>query len=179
MTEEFKFFLQTKASFRTLTKSVLVIYDDGTGIFDNFGCVKSAEPEHIGDFICLLSIDQMNYKAEKDFNAAMWEWKCKRNEDRSELEKLYGYDTKNASHLVRLMEQAKYIMNYGDYDPTLHGETLQMVKDVRAGKFTYEEILEYGDSVDAELNELYKTTLLPKKADMVGINNLVLKLQGF
>ena len=174
-----KEFLQTRASFRPFSPSMLAIYTEGTGIFTANGKLKSAEPEHIGDFVCLLSIDQMKYKADKDFNAAMWEWKCKRNETRSELEKLYGYDTKNASHLVRLMEQAKYIMNYGDYNPTLHGVTLQMVKDVRAGKFTYEEILEYGDSVDDELNELYKTTLLPKKADMVRINNLVLKLQGF
>lgn len=172
-------FLQLKASFRTFSPSMLAIYSDGSGIFTKEGKLKANDPEIIGDFICLLSIDQMNYKAEKDFNAAMWEWKCKRNEARSELEKLYGYDTKNASHLVRLMEQAKDIMISGDYNPTLHGTKLQMVKDVRAGKLTYEEILDYGDKVDTELNELYKTTKLPKKANMIGINNLVLKLQGF
>lgn len=170
-------FLQLKASFRTFSPSMLAIYSEGNGIFTIEGKLKSNDPENIGDFICLLSIDQMNYKAEKDFNAAMWEWKCNRNEARSELEKLYGYDTKNASHLVRLMEQAKYIMTNGDYDPTLSGTTLQMVKDTRAGKFTYEEILEYGDKVDKELDDLYKFTKLQKKSDIVAINDLVLKLQ--
>ena len=177
MTEEFKIFLQTKAAFRTFSPSMLAIYTDGKGIFTQEGKLKANDPEKIGDFVCLLSIDQNNYKAEKDFNAAMWEWKCKRNEKRSELEAKFGYDTKNVSHLVRLMEQAKDILINCYYEPSLTGERLQLVKDVRAGKFTYEEVLKYADDTDKELDELYKTTKLQKKPDIKKINELVLKLQ--
>ena len=170
-------FLYEKAAFRTFSPSMLAIYTDGKGIFTQEGKLKANDPEKIGDFVCLLSIDQNNYKAEKDFNAAMWEWKCKRNEKRSELEAKFGYDTKNVSHLVRLMEQAKDILINCYYEPSLTGERLQLVKDVRAGKFTYEEVLKYADDTDKELDELYKTTKLQKKPDIKKINELVLKLQ--
>lgn len=175
--------LRTRASFRTFSPSMLAIYTEGTGIFTSNGKLKSAEAEHIGDFICLLSIDQMNYKAEKDFNAAMWEWRCKRNEARSAMEADFGVDLKNLSHLWRLMTKAKEILITSDYKPELVGDDLKTLKGIRDGslygKDSYDFALVFAEENDAELNELYKTTLLPKKADMVGINNLVLKLQGF
>lgn len=174
--------LRTRASFRPFSPSMLAIYTEGTGIFTSNGKLKSAEPEHIGDFVCLLSIDQMNYKADKDFNAAMWEWKCKRNETRSAMEAEFGIDLKNLSHLWRLMTKAKEILITGDYKPELQGEELRILKGIRDGslygKDSYDFALKFAEENDAELNELYKTTKLPKKPDMIGINKLVLKLQG-
>ena len=177
-----KEFLQTKASFRPFSPSMLAIYTEGTGIFTANGKLKSAEPEHIGEFICLLSIDQMKYKADKDFNAAMWEWKCKRNETRSAMEAEFGIDLKNLSHLWRLMTKAKEIMITGDYNPELVGEELKTLKGIRDGslygKDSYDFAIKFAEENDKELDELYKVTKLPKKADMIGINKLVLKLQG-
>ena len=182
MTKEFTDFLQTKASFRPFSPSMLAIYTEGTGIFTANGKLKSAEPEHIGDFVCLLSIDQMKYKADKDFNAAMWEWKCKRNETRSAMEAEFGIDLKNLSHLWRLMTKAKEILITGDYKPELQGEELKTLKGIRDGslygKDSYDFALRFAEENDKELDELYKTTKLPKKPDMIGINKLVLKLQG-
>ena len=175
-------FLQTKASFRPFSPSMLAIYTEGTGIFTSNGKLKSAEPEHIGDFVCLLSIDQMKYKADKDFNAAMWEWKCKRNETRSAMEAEFGIDLKNLSHLWRLMTKAKEILITGDYKPELVGEELRILKGIRDGslygKDSYDFALKFAEENDKELDELYKTTTLPKKPDMIGINKLVLSLQG-
>ena len=177
-----KEFLQTKASFRPFSTSMIAIYTEGTGVFTSNGKLKSAEPEHIGDFVCLLSIDQMKYKADKDFNAAMWEWKCKRNETRSAMEAEFGIDLKNLSHLWRLMTKAKEIMITGDYNPELVGEELETLRGVRDGSLygegSYDFAIKFAEENDNKLNELYKTTPLPKKADMVGINKLVLKLQG-
>ena len=176
-------FLQTKASFRPFSPSMLAIYTEGTGIFTANGKLKSAEPEHIGDFVCLLSIDQMKYKADKDSNAAMWGWKCNRNEARSAMEAEFGIDLKNLSHLWRLMTKAKEILITGDYKPELVGEELKTLKGIRDGslygKDSYDFALKFAEENDKELDELYKTTKLPKKPDMIGINNLVLKLQGF
>ena len=177
-----KEFLQTEASFRPFSPSMLAIYTEGTGIFTSNGKLKSAEPEHIGDFVCLLSIDQMKYKADKDFNAAMWEWKCKRNETRSAMEAEFGIDLKNLSHLWRLMTKAKEILITGDYKPELVGEELKTLKGIRDGslygKDSYDFALKFAEENDKELDELYKVTKLPKKPDMIGINKLVLKLQG-
>ena len=176
------YFLHNSASFRPFSPSMLAIYTEGTGIFTSNGKLKSAEPEHIGDFVCLLSIDQMKYKADKDFNAAMWEWKCKRNETRSAMEAEFGIDLKNLSHLWRLMTKAKEILITGDYKPELVGEELKTLKGIRDGslygKDSYDFALKFAEENDKELDELYKVTKLPKKPDMIGINKLVLKLQG-
>ena len=175
--------LKSRASFRTFSPSMLAIYTEGTGVFTANGKLKSAEPEFIGDFVCLLSIDQMKYKADKDFNAAMWEWKCKRNEARSALEAEFGIDLKNLSHLWRLMTKAKEILITCDYKPELVGGNLKTLKGIRDGslygKDSYDFAIKFAEENDAELNELYKTTKLPKKADMIGINKLVLRLQDF
>jgi hypothetical protein len=173
------YFLHNKASFREFSPSMLAIYTNGTGIFTAEGKLKSNTPEVIGEFVCLLSVDQNRFKADRDFNNAMWTWKCNRNEIRSELEKLHGYDTKNVSSLVRLMEQATDILTIGNYNPSLKGERLQLIKDVRAGKFTYEEVLEYAERKDKELDELYKVCTLQKKPNIKVINELVLKLQNY
>ena len=172
-----KEFLYKKASFRTFSPSMLAIYEDGKGIFTKDGNLNPNDPETIGDFVCLLSIDQNKFKSDRDYINKLWEWKCNRNEKRNELEEKFGYDTKHASHLVRLMEGAKDILNDGDYNPTLFGDRLQLVKDTRAGKFTYEELIAYSERLDNELNEMYKTSKLQKKPNTKAINTLVLKLQ--
>lgn len=176
------YFLYKEASFRTFSPSMIAIYTEGCGIFTPEGKLRSQEPEHIGDFVCLLSIDQMKYKADKDFNAAMWEWKCKRNEARSSLEAEFGIDLKNLSHLWRLMTKAKEILITSDYKPELVGEELKTLKGIRDGslygKDSYDFAIKFAEENDKELDELYKTTKLPKKPNMIGINNLVLKLQG-
>jgi len=171
--------LYTDAAFREFSPSMLAIYTEGQGIFTAEGKLKASPPEHIGEFVCLLSIDQNKFKSDKDFNAAMWTWKCNRNIIRSALEDKYSYDTKSVSHLVRLMEQATDILKNNDYNPSLTGNRLQLVKDVRAGKFTYEEVLEYAATKDKELDELYKTSTLQKKPNVKAINQLVLKLQDY
>lgn len=169
--------IKTDASFRTISPSMLIIYTEGNGIFTKDGNVKPSDSEKIGEFVCLLSIDQMKFKSDRDHISKLWEWRTKRNEKRSELEEKFGYDTKHASHLVRLMEGAKDILKNNTYNPTLSGDRLQLVKEVRAGKYTVEEILAYADRLDAELNEDYKVSTLQKKPNTKLVNELVLRLQ--
>lgn len=169
--------LTTNGSFRTLGDSMITLYTAGRGIFGEEGNIKKNDPEHIGEFICLIRIHHHDYKSDTDHVRLMWEWKCKRNEARGSLEEKFGYDTKHASHLVRLMIGAKHIITEGQYNPQLVGEELQLVKDVRAGEYTYEWITEFADTLDKELEELYKTSTLPKKVDIKAVHKLVLNLQ--
>ena len=170
-------FLTNSASFRTHSPSMLTVYTEGKGIFSKEGNLKANDPELVGDFVCLLAIDQNNYKASKDYINKLWEWKCNRNEKRSELEEKFGYDTKHGSHLVRLMLGAKNVLEYGDYNPTMTAEMKTLVNDVRNGKYTYEWVVEFGEELDNELNEIYKTTTIRKQPDFKKINDLVIKLQ--
>ena len=128
------------------------------------------------------SLKKAGLDLEETEDVVIWEWKCKRNETRSAMEAEFGIDLKNLSHLWRLMTKAKEILITGDYKPELQGEELKTLKGIRDGSLygngSYDFALKFAEENDKELDELYKTTKLPKKPDMIGINKLVLKLQG-
>lgn len=170
------FFLEHWASFRSLSPSMLVCYTDGNGIFTKEGQLRPNDPEKIGEFVCLLTIDHMNFKKDRDHVGKMWNWKCNRNEKRSALEEKFGYDTKHASHLVRLMEGARDILSTGKYTPELSGDRLKLVNDVRDGQWTYDRLLEYAEKLDAELEEDYKNSDLQNKPKVKEVNEMILKI---
>lgn len=47
----------------------------------------------------------------------------------------FGYDVKFAAHAYRLATQCVQIMKEGTLNPTMTGDTLQIAKDMRAGKY--------------------------------------------
>lgn len=169
--------LEKNASFRTFSPSMLSIYTNGNGIFTKEGNLRPNDPEKIGDFICLLSIDQMKYKSTKDHISKMWNWKCNRNEQRAELEEKHGFDSKHASHLVRLMSACKEILLNNQYIPELNGDRLQIVKDVRNGKYSYEWLIDYSEKEDKKLDEYLKVSTLQEKPNYEAIHNLLITLQ--
>ena len=75
--------------------------------------------------------------AERRFGAAArnWEqyetWKLERNPVRSELEAKFGYDTKHAGHLVRLMRMCKEIMTTGVVN--VKRPDAEEIKSIRSG----------------------------------------------
>ncbi len=172
-----KNFLETGASFRSLSPSMLTIYTDGKGIFTKEGTLKANDPEKIGDFVCMLQINHMEYKKDKDHLTKMWHWKVNRNEKRGSLEEKFGYDTKHASHLVRLMEGCKDILRVGVYTPELHEERLEFVNAVRNGEYAYDWLIKYSEKLDTYLDELYRDTELQKKPKRIEVNDLILELQ--
>lgn len=167
-----------EGSFRTLGNSMYSLFTDGTGLFGKEGNIKANDPNHTGEFICLVKANPDEYKKIKDHVNNMWNWKLKRNEARGELEDQFGYDTKHASHLVRLLMSARSILEKDDYTPELSGDTLQLVKDVRAGKFSYNWVLEFSEKLDTELSASYETSTLQHKPNLKKINEVLIKIQG-
>lgn len=167
-----KQFLQTKASFRKLNETILMIYTDGKGIFGREGKLKSNDSEFIGEFVCLVKIDHHNHKKDNDDVQKMWKWKTHRNEKRSVLEEKYGYDTKHASHLARLMRGCENILNSKEYHPRLTGDDLIFVKDVRAGKYSYEWILKYAEEMDSLLSVTMEKSDLQHSCDKSKVDEL-------
>lgn len=168
-----KDFLMKHASFRTFSPSMLTIYTNGKGIITKDGSLNPSDPKNIGNFVCLLSIDQMKFKADRDYINKMWNWKCHRNEKRSELEDVYGYDLKHASHLVRLLDVCKEILLTNNYIPELSGDRLQLVNDIRNGKYSYEEVLDFSIEKEKELDLLIKYSTLQNEPNKEKINDLL------
>jgi predicted nucleotidyltransferase len=98
-------------------------------------------------------------------------WLDTRNPARAELEKKYGYDTKHATHLVRLIRMAREILEKGEVN--VFRPDAAELKEIRAGGWTYEQVVEYAEREDEALNEVVKTSPLPKVPDRQKIHDLV------
>jgi predicted nucleotidyltransferase len=174
-------FLLTEASFRSISNTQYNIFtppDDkyNGGIFNRDGNLKSVEPTYIGDFVCQLSIDEMNYKRDLEDIRKLWEWRTNRNEKRAVLEENLGYDVKHCSHLFRLLLGAHNILKTGEYKPRLSGDNLKLVMGVLNGKYSYDWIITESEKLDKELDKLYVTSTIPHTANRARANKLLLEL---
>lgn len=104
-----------------------------------------------------------------------WTWKKNRNVARNELEQQFGYDTKHAMHLVRLMRMGKEALTEG----VIHVKRADAAEllDVRNGKWTYEQVLEYAEMMDADIKGLVERSVLPAKVDLKVPAQLILDIQ--
>lgn len=100
-------------------------------------------------------------------------WIKTRNPERAELEKKFGYDTKHASHLLRLGFEAEDILT----EKTIHipSKHVQEILDVRNGKWTIEQVTNFADKMEEKLSRLSETSDLPEKTDKKLIAELYCK----
>lgn len=145
----------------------------GDGLLDE-GRVARAAGKLLGydsNFLELLD-------RERGYRSAMtqWrqyqEWKANRNPARAEMEARFGYDGKHASHLVRLMRQAKEILETGKV--LVKRPDAAELLAIRNGAWTYEQLIEWAEKQDKELDEFYASgkSPLPREPDRVGVDAL-------
>lgn len=87
-------------------------------------------------------------------------WLATRNEKRSELERKWGYDTKHGMHLVRLMRMGVEIME--GRGVVVKRPDADELLAIRNGLWKYEDLLQWAESQEKRLDELYVTSPLPK-----------------
>lgn len=92
---------------------------------------------------------------------------------RRELIERYGYDTKFAYHLVRLLNEVEQIMVEGDLDLQRNREQL---KDIRNGMWTEEQLEDYFAKKEVALEETYNKSTLRWGPDEVAIKELLLNV---
>lgn len=122
------------------------------------------------------------FEKERKWAAASkeWEqystWMKERNQVRAELEAKFGYDTKHACHLVRLLLQGIGALHTGELEVRLKDENLDLCMAVRAGAYSYEEVVELAEVKDKELKEAEITSTLPASVDVAKVNQLLIKV---
>lgn len=124
----------------------------------------------------LVKYNKEQYNADKDTWKNYWNWKRNRNEKRSTLEEQFGYDTKHAAHLVRLLRMGNEILETGQVH-VLRPDAQELL-DIRKGKWTYEYLVEYAESLDKNIREvLYKTSPLRHSPDFNFAAQLLMDVQ--
>lgn len=93
---------------------------------------------------------------------------------RQELVEEHGYDTKFFMHAVRLLTSAVEILTTGDFNT--YRSNRQFLLDCRKGKFSFEEAIEIIETYDAQLQEAYEKSSLPKTPDYDKVNNLLMNI---
>lgn len=89
---------------------------------------------------------------------------------RLDIEK-HGYDTKFAAHTARLLNQAEQVLIEGDLDLQRNREQL---KSIRRGEWTLDQIKEYFNKKESELETAYTNSKIPWGPDEDSIKELLL-----
>jgi len=94
------------------------------------------------------------------------------SEDRKKDVLKYGYSTKFAYHIVRLLNQAEQILIEHNLDITRNREQL---KSIRRGEWTAEQIQDYFTTKERELESVYSESTLRHSPDRSSIKIVLLK----
>ena len=117
---------------------------------------------------------EKHYREARRYWDMYMNWKVHRNPARAALEEKYGYDTKHAMHLIRLMYEGEELLLTGKI--TFPRPELDELVAVRNGLYTYEQLMEKVEGYDARFEVLYEKSTLRYAPDFVAINELYLKL---
>jgi hypothetical protein len=94
--------------------------------------------------------------------------------NRTELVKKYGYDTKFASHLIRLVLEGIELLGTGKLVfPLLYRE---YIMDIKQGKYSLDDIINEFNTLEQRMNVAVEQTKLPKYPDKQKINQLSIDL---
>lgn len=152
------------------------LYKNGKGILEDnqFVCTSMTLQEEIDNFERIIYFNEDEYsKAKAEYNS-FWEWMANRNEERYKTcwNEEKQYDCKNLMHCVRLLFEAESIFKDNKLIVRFEGDKLQMLKDIRAGKYTYEEILKLVEDMVLKITELKNKSNLPNQVNMKKLNEL-------
>jgi predicted nucleotidyltransferase len=125
------------------------------------------------NFIHYLQLEREYKQKVSDWESYL-NWKATRNPKRAELEAKYGYDAKHAYHLVRLLRCCKEILQTGQV--IVKRPDREELLAIRNGAWTYEYLIEWAEKQDKELNELYKTSTIPKEPNRKKIDELLVNI---
>ena len=132
--------------------------------------------EILSNPIMIVKWNKEEYKLAKEKHGQYWTWKKNRNVARSELEENFGYDTKHAMHLVRLLRMGVEALTTGQI--IVKRPDAEELLAIRNGAWTYDEIVRYAEDTDTLVREkLYYETDLPKKSDLKKVAQLLMDLQ--
>lgn len=104
------------------------------------------------EVVVLINAERAYAKAKQVYDSWI-AWKRERNPARRELEEKSGYDTKHASHLVRLMRMGYEILTTGQV--IVKRPDAEELLAIKNGAWTYEKVMEYKDEVESKLEAEY------------------------
>jgi hypothetical protein len=121
-----------------------------------------------------MTYNQNGYESHCKKYKEYQEWLEKRNEVRYASNGNSNYDRKNMGHTIRLLHMGKELAENKGFNVVRTWDR-EMILDIRNGKYTYEEIMEYAKGVYDDMLKAYDTCTLPDTVDKGKVNELLIK----
>jgi predicted nucleotidyltransferase len=93
--------------------------------------------------------------------------------NRKKLIKTIGYDSKYGSHLIRLLSEAKDLLEFGELNFPLHNANL--IKDIKIGKYKLEEVIKMAESLECDIDKIKDSSSLPSKSNYKEVEKFVIE----
>lgn len=148
---------------------------------DELGSIEAMEKKG-EDITSLYSEEILNvYSKERKYSNKKREWdqfinwEENRNKERAALEKKCGYDSKHASHLIRLLSMGIEILNEGKFQVKRTWDRDMLMK-IRNGGFSYEGIMEQVEKLENLLEQAHKNSSLPESPPREHIDSVLIEI---
>lgn len=92
----------------------------------------------------------------------------------SRVDEHLGYNPKSFMHSVRMYQMGIDILRYGTF--SVYRQNHEVLKELRAGKFTLKEAMTYLDGLEMEMQSYYDLSDLPETVDSEQVNKLLIRL---
>lgn len=156
------------------------LYRNGKGFIrgGNIICSEISMEREREDFAGVISIDEANYKKDREEFDNFWEWMCNRNEERyaTAWNSEKTVDCKNLMHCMRLLLSGKNIAKCGEPLIRFDGAYRDYLLSIREGKEDVDKVLEKCDKMMAELEDDFNNSSLPYSSDKEYIDRLFEKI---
>ena len=118
-------------------------------------------------------LDSAGYKRAADKWRSFVAWRDGRGSARQALEERFGYDTKHAAHLVRLLRMGWEIVTEGDVN--VRRPDAEELRKLRfEGTWSFEDLEGYADEMMRKMDEFVEQgkSPLPEEPDLYSLNKL-------
>jgi len=126
---------------------------------------------------CILYFNKDGYSVYCKEYRQYWEWVEQRNEERYENTVSHGknYDAKNMMHVFRLLNMAEEIARYKKVN--VRRPEREYLLKVRAGEFSYEDLLTQAEDKIQMVDDLFKESDLPEQPHVAKAESILIKIR--
>lgn len=156
-------------------------YDSAArGVFrgDVLVCESIPAEDEATRFAGLLLFNEQAWKQSLADHHNYWKWRRDRNEARWRQQESgeLDFDAKNMMHTVRLLLSGRAILETGKPLVRFSGAELGLLMDIRSGKLSFDQIMEYAHDVMSDCERLKNRTDLPATCNTAQANQLLREL---
>jgi len=154
---------------------------EARGVFRGAGlpvCESIDKERERSSYLGLLLFNEQGFQRAKLDHHNYWRWRTERNDARWTAQEngQLDYDAKNLMHCMRLLFSARQMLDGGAPLVRVSGAQKTELLDIRAGAYTYPQLIARADALVESCEADLPTSNLPEQVNMQALNLLCLSV---